>query len=259
MNGHDCLSTCRKMVLCVVGGLLFQIAPAEIRSQQSPTGASDSADTQAEGRIYSVGGEVTAPVPLYKPEPEYSEEARRAKYQGTVVLWILVGASGHVERAGIVRPLGLGLDAKALEAVRTWKFKPALRRGVPVPVRAIVEVSFRLGGAPCRLRFAFAETSGAETDQLSWGKFPQDALNWWSQKGGSEDFPLICSVELRWASYAILAKGSSRPGAMRTEVYQLSAGKIQFPALFVSKENTSAKRALKDAVKYLDREVSKGQ
>ncbi len=96
------------------------------------------------GGIYSVGGGVSAPIPIYKPEPAYSEEARKAKYQGTVVLWIVVDTQGKVIDPKVVRPLGLGLDEKALETVRTWKFKPALRNGSPVPVRVIVEVSFRL-------------------------------------------------------------------------------------------------------------------
>jgi TonB family protein len=96
------------------------------------------------GGPYSVGGGVSAPIPIYKPEPAYSEEARKAKYQGTVVLWIVVDVQGNVTDAKVVRPLGLGLDEKALETVRTWKFKPAMRNAVPVPVRVIVEVSFRL-------------------------------------------------------------------------------------------------------------------
>jgi periplasmic protein TonB len=96
------------------------------------------------GGAYSVGGNVSAPIPIYKPEPPYSEEARKAKYQGTVVLWIVVDAQGGVTDARVVKPLGLGLDEKAVETVRTWKFKPALRGGTPVPVKVMVEVSFRL-------------------------------------------------------------------------------------------------------------------
>jgi protein TonB len=96
------------------------------------------------GGAYSVGGSISAPIPIYKPEPPYSEEARKAKYQGTVVLWIIVDATGNVTDARVVKPLGLGLDEKALDTVRTWKFKPALRNGTPVPVRVMVEVSFRL-------------------------------------------------------------------------------------------------------------------
>jgi protein TonB len=96
------------------------------------------------GGAYSVGGNVSAPIPIYKPEPPYSEEARKAKYQGTVVLWIVVDAAGNVTDERVVKPLGLGLDEKALDTVRTWKFKPGLRNGTPVPVRVMVEVSFRL-------------------------------------------------------------------------------------------------------------------
>lgn len=96
------------------------------------------------GGVYSVGGNVSAPIPIYKPEPAYSEEARKAKFQGTVVLWIVVDAQGNVRDLRVVKPLGLGLDEKALEAVRTWKFKPAMRNGGPVAVHVSVEVTFRL-------------------------------------------------------------------------------------------------------------------
>jgi protein TonB len=96
------------------------------------------------GGAYSVGGGVSAPIAIYKPEPAYSEEARKAKYQGTVVLWIIVDASGTVTDCKVVKPLGLGLDEKAMETVRTWKFKPAMKNSTPVPVKVSVEVSFRL-------------------------------------------------------------------------------------------------------------------
>ncbi|HUU12960.1 MAG TPA: energy transducer TonB [Terriglobia bacterium] len=96
------------------------------------------------GGVYSVGGNVTAPIPIYKPEPPYSEEARKAKYQGTVVLWIIVDVQGNVTDIRVVKPLGLGLDEKAVETVRTWKFKAATRNNIPVPVRVGVEVTFRL-------------------------------------------------------------------------------------------------------------------
>ncbi len=96
------------------------------------------------GGVYSVGGNVSAPIPIFKPEPPYSEEARKAKYQGTVVLFIVVDASGNVTECRVIKPLGLGLDEKAVETVKTWKFKPAMRNGTPVPVQVTVEVSFRL-------------------------------------------------------------------------------------------------------------------
>jgi protein TonB len=96
------------------------------------------------GGVFSVGGSVTAPIPIYKPEPPYSEEARKAKYQGTVVLQIVVDTQGSVVDVRVVKPLGLGLDEKAVDTVRTWKFKPGMRNGAAVPVRVLVEVSFRL-------------------------------------------------------------------------------------------------------------------
>jgi TonB family protein len=96
------------------------------------------------GGAYSVGGGVSEPVPIFKPDPAYSEEARKAKYQGTVVLYIIIDATGNVTDCRVVKPLGMGLDEKAVETVRTWKFKPGMKNGSPVPVKVMVEVSFRL-------------------------------------------------------------------------------------------------------------------
>jgi TonB family protein len=93
---------------------------------------------------YTVGGGISAPILIYNPLPAYSEEARKAKFQGIVVLWIVVDSQGNVTDSRVVRPLGLGLDEKATETVRTWRSKPAMRNGVPVAVRVGVEVSFRL-------------------------------------------------------------------------------------------------------------------
>jgi TonB family protein len=73
-----------------------------------------------------------------------SEEARKAKFGGIVLLWIVVDAQGTVRDVQITKHLGLGLDEEAVKTVSTWKFKPALRQGVAVPVQVQVEVSFRL-------------------------------------------------------------------------------------------------------------------
>ncbi|HEU5450507.1 MAG TPA: energy transducer TonB [Terriglobales bacterium] len=96
------------------------------------------------GGPYRVGGGVSAPRALYAPDPEYSEEARKAKYQGTVVLWVVVGPDGRPRDIRVQRSLGLGLDEKAVEAVRQWKFEPAKKDGNPVAVQINVEVNFRL-------------------------------------------------------------------------------------------------------------------
>ncbi len=96
------------------------------------------------GGAFRIGGGVSAPVPIYKVEPEYSEEARKAKYQGTVVLAIVVDETGKVTNVRVIRPLGMGLDEKAIEAVTKWRFRPGYKDGKPVPVMANVEVNFRL-------------------------------------------------------------------------------------------------------------------
>jgi len=96
------------------------------------------------GGVFRVGGGVSAPRPLFTPDPEYSEEARKAKYQGTCVLWLIVGPDGKPRDIKVSRTLGLGLDEKAIEAVRQWKFEPAMKDGKPVAVQINVEVSFRL-------------------------------------------------------------------------------------------------------------------
>ena len=96
------------------------------------------------GGVYRVGGGVSAPRIVFQPDPEYSEEARKAKFQGTVVLYVEVGTDGRTHNIRIQRSLGLGLDEKAVEAVRTWKFEPARKDGQPVTVGVNIEVNFRL-------------------------------------------------------------------------------------------------------------------
>lgn len=93
---------------------------------------------------YVVGSGVTAPRAIYDPEPDYSEEARKQKYQGTVVLQLVVGADGRPSRIRVVRSLGLGLDEKAVEAVNQWRFEPGNMSGHPVAVVVNVQINFRL-------------------------------------------------------------------------------------------------------------------
>lgn len=86
----------------------------------------------------------TPPVLIFKREPAYSDEARKARYQGTVLLNVEIDDSGKVVQEQVVRTLGLGLDEKAIEAVQQWRFKPATKNGRPVGAQTQVEVSFRL-------------------------------------------------------------------------------------------------------------------
>jgi TonB family protein len=96
------------------------------------------------GGLYRVGGGVSAPSLIFSPDPEFSDEARKAKYQGTVIVRIIIGTDGRVRDAHIQRSLGMGLDEKALDAVHRWKFEPAKKDGQAVAVAVNVEVNFRL-------------------------------------------------------------------------------------------------------------------
>lgn len=90
-----------------------------------------------------VGG-VSGPSVIFQVEPQYSDEARKAKLSGVVILELVVDPNGHARNIHILRGTGLGLQEKAIEAVRQWRFKPGTRGGKPVPVHARVEVNFRL-------------------------------------------------------------------------------------------------------------------
>ena len=96
------------------------------------------------GGVRRIGGGVSAPVVLFAPEPEFSEEARKAKVAGNVLVYLQVDTSGHPTHVRVIRGIGLGLDEKALEAVRQYKFKPAMENGHPVTVEMNVEVNFQI-------------------------------------------------------------------------------------------------------------------
>ena len=120
-----------------------QVEAEQVEANARAAGRGAEAAVASSG-VYRVGGGVTAPALLYKTEPEYSEEARAAKYQGTVLLYIEVAPDGTAQNIRVARALGLGLDEKAIESVRRWKFRPGMKDGQPVTVAATIEVNFRL-------------------------------------------------------------------------------------------------------------------
>lgn len=96
-------------------------------------------------RVAECGGsEPSSPSIVFKVDAAYSEEARQAKLQGTVVLNLVVQRDGTVGNVQVVQSLGLGLDEKAIEAVRQWRFNPGMCNGQAVDVESIIEVTFRL-------------------------------------------------------------------------------------------------------------------
>lgn len=99
------------------------------------------------GKVYKIGGDVHPPKLVYSPDPPYTPEARNAKLTGNIILSAVISDEGKVVSVKEVsKPLGKGLDENALKTIPTWKFKPAERNGMPVPVRMLIDVSFRLLG-----------------------------------------------------------------------------------------------------------------
>ena len=96
------------------------------------------------GGAKQVGGGVKGPVIIYQPEPEFSEEARKAKFQGVVTVSIIVDAQGRPQNVHVTRGVGMGLDEKAMEAVRQYRFKPGTENGKPVATYLNVEVNFEI-------------------------------------------------------------------------------------------------------------------
>jgi TonB family protein len=98
----------------------------------------------ADDQAYSVGNGVTAPSVLTKIEPEYSDQALAAKWQGTVIMRTVIDEQGSATDIHVIRSLGMGLDKKAVECLQQWRFQAGTKNGEPVKVRATIELNFRL-------------------------------------------------------------------------------------------------------------------
>jgi TonB family protein len=96
------------------------------------------------GGVFRMGQGASQPRAIYSPDPEFSEEARKAKYQGVCVLGLVVDPNGLPTNIRVITSLGMGLDEKAIEAVKTWRFEPAMKDGHPVPYAISLEVDFHL-------------------------------------------------------------------------------------------------------------------
>jgi protein TonB len=105
--------------------------------------AQDQPDKDADA-VYEMGNGVTAPKPVYTPNPEYVDKARKQKINGVVLLAMIVTAKGDVHDVKVTKSLDEDLDRQAVAAVSTWKFKPATKDGKPVAVHLKTEVIFKL-------------------------------------------------------------------------------------------------------------------
>src|SRR6202140_3469011 len=101
--------------------------------------------------VFRVGGGVSAPKAIYAPDPEFSEKALAANYGGTCVLRLVVGPDGKPRDIRVLQTLGLGLDEKAIEAVKNWRFEPSMKDGKPVDVQVNVEIVFHSHGEKTRI------------------------------------------------------------------------------------------------------------
>lgn len=140
----------RLFAMALISSCLAMLGPSLHSQDRTPAHSNvpDEAkppDVQAtDARPQKVGGGVSAPRVIKAPDPKYSKEARKAKYEATSVLWVIVKEDGTPGDIRVKTPAGKGLDEKAIEAVRKWRFKPAMKDGKPVAVQINIEINFRL-------------------------------------------------------------------------------------------------------------------
>lgn len=128
----------------------WQFQPGRINGK--PAGAKASIEFECapaaapvpDPSVHLVGNGVSVPAAVYRSEPHYSKEALEANYQGEVALSLVIDTTGHPTRLRVIKPLGLGMDKEAMDAVSQWRFTPAMKDGKPVSVQIRVDLNFRL-------------------------------------------------------------------------------------------------------------------
>ena len=119
-----------------------QASPSESETDNNSDKGEPGQSIRQDETVYQVGHGVTAPHPIYTPNPEYTDRARKKKLQGTVLVALVLTAEGKPRDVTVTKKLDPDLDNKAVEAVRSWRFEPATKDGEPVAVRLQVEYSF---------------------------------------------------------------------------------------------------------------------
>jgi TonB family protein len=128
---------CIVMAVATLPGIGQEPTPsASVPGQSSPVGADD--------KPMHIGGTVLPPKVIYSVSPTFTEQARRQPFSGNVQVYLWVDEHGNPSHVRVVRGVGMGLDEKAVEAVRQYKFKPATRDGVPVKVDLYIDVNFQV-------------------------------------------------------------------------------------------------------------------
>jgi TonB family protein len=156
---------------------LADLAAADFAAGAQPSPAKDRENRGAQppASLYRPGSGVTAPTPLTRVEPVYSEIARKLRVQGVVGLQLAIAADGTPQNFRILRPVGYGLDEKAIEAVQQWRFNPGMKDGKAVAVVATVQVTFRLlaGTAWAAGPMVFAPAAGVTPPVVEDGAMPK--------------------------------------------------------------------------------------
>jgi protein TonB len=119
-------------------------SPQVSLASQGPGSGSGFGTGSHGGGVMHPGGGVSPPVVIYAVDPEFSDEARRARYTGICLVALIVDEHGNPTHVRVERSIGMGLDEKAVEAVKQYKFRPAYYKGRPVPVEMIVVVNFHI-------------------------------------------------------------------------------------------------------------------
>jgi TonB family protein len=199
------------------------------QKQEPPSGAGLQRPTGPFIRICSDKNPppcATPPHAVYAPDPEYSKEAKDAHFEGTCVLWVVVGADGDVHNLKVVRGLGHGLDKKAVETVKGWRFEPAQENGQPVAVQVNVEVSFRL----------YANSLASNSPQSS--RIIVSPVSTWVVAGSQEQFsaqvPGVSNPSLTWSVSGDGCAGSRCGIIAANGLYTAPSNVPDFPTVIVT-------------------------
>jgi TonB family protein len=139
-RGVDFKPTSEDVDTLRIAGAEDPLCQAVLHAKQGRPSAANS--DMSSGHVYDVGEDVSAPIPIYHPDPPLTSEARKARMAPVANVYVTVGRDGDVQDVRLAKGLGLGLDKKAVDTLKTWKFKPGMRDGYPVAVRVKLAVSF---------------------------------------------------------------------------------------------------------------------
>jgi len=131
------------LVLVALFGTCICASAFAVRIAQEETTNTGNTPAGQDDKVARVGPGITAPQPIFTPDPRYPKSARNTKREGTVQLWCVIGEDGSVRDIRVTRSVDPDLDKASLDTLRRWKFKPAMKEGKPVAVQVNVETTFR--------------------------------------------------------------------------------------------------------------------